>query len=87
MPKRPGSQFRYRVEPVHIRRSVRTTSCLPEFMSKGSNILMIKHMSTFPLRLLVRMVLLLLPGMLVRGQMFLLSRVLRGAMSMLGPFM
>jgi len=56
-------------------------------MSKGSNILMIKHMSTFPLRLLVRMVLLLLPGMLVRGQMFLLSRVLRGAMSMLGPFM
>jgi hypothetical protein len=57
-------------------------------MSQGSDLLMTKHADATRLRMLMRVdVLLRLPGLLVRGQVFLLSQVVGGAMGMLGPFM
>jgi hypothetical protein len=90
MAETAGPQFFHGMEPVFLRRSVRTASGLPEFMSEGGDVLMpergdaMSHGSRLSMLRSVLGVLEGLPGMLLSSQVILLSLLLANTVDMGG---
>jgi hypothetical protein len=79
----PRSQLLYSVKPIFIRRSLRTTASLPEFMSERRDILVPKRDRAMSGRSL-RRVFQSLPRLLVSGQVILFPVLFADTVSMRG---
>jgi hypothetical protein len=75
-----GAQFFYRTKPVLVRRSLRTSPGLPEFVSEGGDVIVSECGSRLRMQVTVLRVFEVLPRMLVSAQVILLSMLFADSM-------